>query len=75
MRAPPKTSRKERKVNQTVPLPRRRAASEAVPSPEDPARAAKVAELRRAWLEGRLDLTVSEDAPGFERLLDDLLER
>lgn len=71
----PKTSRKERKVSQTVPLQPRRTEQEAVEGPPADPRAARIQELRRAWLEGRLDLSVSEDALGWERLLDDLLER
>jgi hypothetical protein len=71
----PKTSRKERKVSQTVPSHHPRTAPKAAEDPPADARAAKVQELRRAWLEGRLDLSVSEESPGWERLLDDLLER
>jgi hypothetical protein len=71
----PRALPKERKVSQTDSLPRRRASAPS-PSPSDQQdREAKVAELRKAWLEGRLDLTVGEDAAGFERLLDDILER
>lgn len=73
MRHRPTNSRKEQQVNHSVPAPRPPATPE--PRPPDGDRAARVAELRRAWLEGRLDLTVTEESPGFDRLLDELLER
>lgn len=80
MASRPRNSRKEPQVNHPVPLPRRRlgsssASGSTAEESTDDARAERVAELRRAWLEGRLDLSVSEDSPGLERLLDALLER
>jgi hypothetical protein len=72
MAQPPKASREERPVTSTVPLPHR---SRPERGKELQDRATRVAELRRAWLEGRLDLSVPEEAPGLGRLLDDILER
>lgn len=67
------TPGKEPTVAQVVLLNHHRAKREAAEG--NVARAAKVDALRQAWLEGRLDLSISENARGWVRFLEDVLWR